>query len=139
MKYCTRCGGEYEDSVTACADDGNAELVPLEEMHRRGLVSSEERDTRKFVRAGTAEDPLSAERFSDLLEEAQIPVFARARRAGTVDNITGGLLTPWWELLVPEEHLAKATSIIEEARREIEEQADEAGRAAEDEAEKGPA
>lgn len=134
MKYCTQCGAEYEDKVTACSDDGNAELVSLDEMHKRGLITMEERDTRKFVRAGTAEDPLSAERITRALEESGVPVFARPRRAGTVDNITGGAVSPWWEILVPEEHLDRATQLVNDFRQELEADSAEAQRAAEEEA-----
>ncbi len=138
MKYCTQCGSEYEDGVTTCADDGSQELVSLEEMHRRGLITQEERDTRKFVRAGVAEDPLSAERFTQALDQEGIPVFARPRRTGTVDSITSGVSAPWWELLVPEEHLARATGLIDALRRDLEADPDGAARAAEEEYENPP-
>lgn len=134
MKYCMECGSEYEDDVMACADDGNTQLLSLEEMHRRGLRTIEENDTRRFVRAGIAEDPLSSERFTQLLESENIPVFARPRRAGPVDTITGGTISPWWEILVPEEHVAQATRLLAEARQQIDAEAEEAGRAAEEEA-----
>lgn len=131
MKYCTQCGSEYEDSVTRCADDDSTEFVSREELHQRGLHAVGERDTRKFVRAGSAEDPLTAERFTRTLDEAGIPVFARPRRAGTVDLITSGVPAPWWEILVPEEQLAEATRLVERERAEIEANAGEAAAAAE--------
>ncbi len=131
MKYCTQCGSEYEDSATKCTDDGSVEFVSREELHRRGLFASGERDTRKFVRVGSAEDPLTAERFTRALDEAGVPVFARPRRAGTVDLITSGVPAPWWEILVPEEQLAEGTRIIERERADIEANAGEAAAAAE--------
>ncbi len=133
MKYCTVCGSEYQDSVTRCADDGNTELVSAEEMRARGVPTVEERDTRRFVRVGTAEDPLTAERFTAVLSERKIPVFARPRRSGTVDIVTSGAVHPWWELMVPEEFVEQATSLLEEARAELEASSDEAARAAEEE------
>jgi hypothetical protein len=138
MKYCTQCGTEYEDGVTRCADDGETELVSIDELHQRGLHAAGERDTRKFIRAGTAEDPLSAEQVTRALDQAGVPVFARPRRTGTVDNITGGTAMPWWEILVPEEHLARATALLAEARAEMESNADDAGRAAEEEFDNPP-
>lgn len=134
MKYCVECGSEYVDSVTQCADDGSTELVSLEEMHRRGLPTAEERDTRKFVRAGTVEDPLSAETLTRLLQEQSIPVFARPRRAGTVDVITSGNPHPWWEILVPEEHVERATALIRDAQSQLEREGAENAAAAEAEA-----
>lgn len=134
MKYCTECGSEYENDVVVCSDDGNKELVSAAEMKARGIPTEEERDTRRFVRAGTAEDPLSSERFTRILTDAQIPVFARPRRTGTVDILTSGAVSPWWEILVPEEHLARATEVLAEARRELEADSAENERAAEQEA-----
>jgi hypothetical protein len=133
MKYCTECGSEYEDRVTACADDGNTEFASAEEMRRRGLPIVEARDTRNFVPADTAEDPLTSERFTAVLEAEGIPVIARAQRTGTVDNITGGSIAPWWEILVPEDQLGRAIRILAEAKRELEAGAEEAARAAEEE------
>ncbi|MBX5484677.1 MAG: DUF2007 domain-containing protein [Myxococcaceae bacterium] len=134
MRYCTECGAEYNDSVTECADDGNTELVTREQMHERGLRLPEERDTREFVRAGTADDPLSAERLTQLLDAERIPVFTRARRSNPVDALTVPTATPWWEILVPEEHVARAAQLIHEERKALEAEAEENARAAEEEA-----
>ncbi|MGA9521866.1 MAG: hypothetical protein WBV82_10395 [Myxococcaceae bacterium] len=133
MKYCTVCGSEYQDSVTTCADDGNTELVSAEEMHARGLPTVEERDTRRFVRAGTAEDPLTAERYTAVLSDRRIPVFARPRRSGTVDIVTSGAVHPWWEILVPEEFAEQAAAFLNQARAELDASSEDAARAAEEE------
>ncbi len=132
MKFCAQCSGEYQDAVTVCADCGGTELIEAAEMKRRGLLLPHEMDTRRFVRAATAEDPLSSEQFVGVLEEAEVPVFARPRRGGSVDAITSGG-SAWWEILVPEEHLARATALIDETRRRIESSAEENARAAETE------
>ena len=132
MKYCTQCGSEYREGVTRCADCGGTELVTAAQMHQRGLLLPRELDERRFVVAGTAEDPLTSERFEQVLQNAQIPVFPRARRGGTVDNLSTPE-APWWEILVPEELLAKAAELIRQERSRIESGAEEAGRAAEEE------
>jgi hypothetical protein len=137
MKYCSQCGAEYQDAVSECADCRSATLVSAEEMRRRGLPLPGERDTRTFVRAGSAEDPLSAERFGQVLEEARIPVFTRPGRSSAVDALTSGVALPWWDLLVPEEHAARAAELLALERTRVEAGADEAARAAEDEEREG--
>ncbi|MFZ5471362.1 MAG: hypothetical protein ACOZIN_18215 [Myxococcota bacterium] len=134
MRYCTQCGSEYEDSVDRCSDCGGTELVSADRLqeHRRALPH--EMDTRRFVRAGTAEDPLTAEQYTAALEAAKIPVFARPRRAGTVDSLTSGVMSPWWEILVPEDHLTQATALLETEARQIDAAAERNARAAEEEA-----
>lgn len=133
MKYCVECGSEYQDHVTECADCTGSQLVDAAEMRRRGLPLPHERDTREFIRVGTAEDPLTAEEFVRVLEAQQIPVFSRARRAGTVDVLTTGNPQPWWEILVPEEHVARATELLEQEKVKLEATAAEAAQAAEEE------
>ncbi len=133
MKYCVECGSEYQDHVTECADCPGSELVDAQTMRQRGLPLPHERDTREFIRVGTAEDPLTAEDFVKLLEAEHIPVFARPRRAGTVDVLTTGNPHPWWEILVPEEHVQRATELLAQEKEKLDATAEEAARAAEEE------
>ncbi|MCY1021260.1 putative signal transducing protein [Pyxidicoccus sp. MSG2] len=138
MKYCARCGSEYEDSVQDCADcPGNPLLVSEAEMHARGLPLPHELDKRVFVRAATAEDPFTAEAFVELLQEANIPVLVRAGRSGVVDTLTTGNLLPWWEILVPEDAAARATPLLEQERAQELATTDEAVQAAEEEEREG--
>ncbi|MCE9667925.1 DUF2007 domain-containing protein [Myxococcus stipitatus] len=140
MKYCTRCGSEYQEGVEQCADcPGNPRLVSAEQMRERGLPLPHELDKRVFVRAGTAEDPLTVEAFVELLDEAEIPVFVRAGRSGVVDKLTTGNLLPWWEILVPEEQQERATRLLEQERAREDATTDEAVQAAEDEELEGEA
>jgi hypothetical protein len=87
---------------------------------------------RQFVVAGTAEDPLSAEREVQLLRAADIPAILRARGGGTIDNLTTPA-APWWEILAPQESVARAAELIRQDRAQLEADADEATRAAEEE------
>lgn len=133
MKYCVECGSEYQDHVTECADCPGSQLVDAAEMRRRGLPLPHERDTREFVRVGTAEDPLTSETFVRVLEAEKIPVFSRPRRGGTVDVLTTGVQRPWWEILVPEEHAARAAELLRQEKASLDSTAAEAAQAAEDE------
>jgi hypothetical protein len=133
MKYCVECGSEYQQSVTECADCPGSQLVDAEGMRQRGLPLPHERDTREFIRVGTAEDPLSAEQYVRMLEAEHIPVFSRPRRAGTVDVLTTGNPLPWWEILVPAEHTQRASELMAQQKAQLEATSDEASRAAEEE------
>lgn len=137
MVYCAECGSEYREAVAECADCGAHEFVDDAELRKRGMIPRTELDTRKFVRAGTAEDPLTAEQMSQALEAASIPVFSRPRRGGTVDLISSGTTHPWWELLVPEDFLTRAAEIVQQVRAQVEADAPEAARAAEEEEREG--
>ncbi|NOK11739.1 hypothetical protein [Corallococcus exercitus] len=134
MRYCARCGSEYQDSVVDCTDCPNhPPLVSAEEMRERGLPLPHELDQRRFVRAGIADDPVTAQVFVDVLEEHRIPLIVRPGRSGVVDELTTGNLLPWWELLVPDTAQARAAALLEEAKVQSLASADEAGRAAEEE------
>ncbi|QRN94581.1 DUF2007 domain-containing protein [Archangium violaceum] len=133
MKYCMQCGSEYQDGVKECADCPGSALVDAETMRQRHIPLPSEGDTRKFVRAATAEDPLTAEDYVRLLESKNIPVFARPRRTGSVDVLTTGVLEPWWEIMVGEEFLERSVQLLSLEKAELDATADEAARAAEEE------
>ncbi len=131
MKYCPSCGSEYRDDVTACAQCGGKPLVAAEEIHRRGRLLPGDENRRKFARVGSAEDPLTLEHLSGVIQAAHIPVLSQYH-GSVMDPITSPA-GPWWEILVPEEHAAKATELIERERSRMAAGADDAARAAEEE------
>lgn len=133
MRYCVNCGSEYEDSVKECADCPGSTLVDEATMRQRGLPLPGEKDQRRFVRVGMAEDPLSAEDYVRVLEAEGIPVISHAHRGGTVDAITTGVVQDWWEILVPERHGAQAQARLAREKAEREATSDEAAQAAEEE------
>jgi hypothetical protein len=133
MKYCVKCGSEYQDNVTECADCPGTALVDAEGMRQRGLPLPGQLDTREFVRVGAADDMLTADDYVQLLEDAGIPVIAHAHRGGTVDALTTGVVQDWWEVLVPREHVARATELLAREQATLAATADEAARAAEEE------
>jgi hypothetical protein len=114
MRYCARCGSE-------------------DQMHERGLPLPHEWDERRFVRAGIADDPVTAQVFADVLDEQRIPLIVRPGRSGVVDELTTGNLLPWWELLVPDTQQARAAALLEEVKVQGLANADEAALAAEEE------
>ncbi|HVE86583.1 MAG TPA: zinc ribbon domain-containing protein [Myxococcales bacterium] len=133
MKYCTECGAEYQDSAQKCSDCEQSELVSREEMRARNIPLATDRDTTKFVPAGSAEDPLTQETLVKMLEAEKIPVFPRQRSGGSVDMITGPS-PEWWELLVPEDVAGRARLLIDAEKEKMKANEEEAGRAAEEEA-----
>jgi len=133
MKYCLQCGSEYQEGVTQCADCPNSALVDAETMRERHIPLPGEGDTRKFVRAATVEDAFTAEDYSRLLQLQHIPVFVRPRRTGTVDMLTTGTLEPWFEIMVGEEFLERAVSLLSQEKIDLEATSEEAARAAEEE------
>ncbi|RKH58665.1 DUF2007 domain-containing protein [Corallococcus llansteffanensis] len=138
MRYCARCGSEYQDSVVDCTDCPNhPPLVSAEEMRERKLPLPHELDKHRFVRAGIADDPVTAQVFADVLDEQRIPLIVRPGRSGVVDELTTGNLLPWWELLVPDTDQARAAALLEEVKIQGLATADEAGRAAEEEEREG--
>jgi hypothetical protein len=132
MRYCLQCGSEYRDEIKQCTDCGSKELVPAEQMQGRSQPLPHRVDHGQFVVAGTAEDPLSAEREVQLLQAAGIPAILRARGAGAIDNLSSPA-APWWEILAPQESVARATELIRQDRAQLEANAEEATRAAEEE------
>jgi hypothetical protein len=132
MKYCAQCGSEYRDDIKECADCGSTDLVHDQEIRGRGKRPAARMDQRNFVVAGTTEDPLSAERESQVLQAAGIPSFVRAQHTGTIDNLTSPS-APWWEILTPEDSAARAAELIRQDRAQLEANAEEATRAAEEE------
>jgi hypothetical protein len=131
MKYCPRCGSEYRDEVTTCADCGGTQLISAEEMHRHGKLLPGEEDRRKFIRVGSAEDPLTFEHLTAVIQAAHIPVLSRSP-GSVMDSITSPS-GPWWEILVPEEFAARASELIERERTRMAAGADDAAQAAEEE------
>ena len=133
MRYCVNCGSEYEDGVTQCADCPGSELVDAATMRQRGLPLPGEHDQRTFARAGTAEDPLTAQFYVQVLEAARIPVISHAHRGGTVDALTTGLVQDWWEILVPDQHVEQAMALLSREQAARAASQEEAARAAEEE------
>lgn len=143
MRYCTRCAREYGEEVERCVECPDGQLVGRAEAIRLGLVvevfpsplacGPPPNDRRKFVRVGTADDPLTTEVIGRALQSCGIAVFALDPRGGPVDVMTTGVTHDWWELRVPEDELARAAQIFATEKARLEATADEAARAAEEE------
>lgn len=136
MRYCPSCLEEYQDSAQACADCGGKLLVTEEEIEKLpGLRRvREDEDTTRFVVAGAAEDLFEADAFTAAIGEAGIAVLANMKRSSPVDALTSSVQRSWWEILVPQEALEKATEIIGTRRSELKASEEDAEKAAEEEA-----
>jgi len=130
MRYCSRCGAKCGDA-TSCPRCGGTHLVRPEEQGRHAKSPSAEQDQEKFVRVGTAEDPLTSEHLIKVIQAAHIPVLSRSHES-VMDPITspGG---PWWEIMVPEELAGKASELVERERSRMAAAVEDAERAAEEE------
>lgn len=98
----------------------------------------EQKITARFVRVGVVEDPFAAERIAEAIEEAGLDVVCRARREGIVDT----LVMPagsYWEILVPEADVAKATELFVAQKAQLGAEGEAAAQAADEEEQAGEA
>ena len=89
-------------------------------------------DDAVFVRVGTAEDPLEADLLTTALDEAGIPVVARAQKDHLLDPLVNPNV-PFWAIMVPDEFGQRARAILDERRRELRASEPEFERAADEE------
>jgi hypothetical protein len=90
-------------------------------------------DSERFVTAGTAEDPLTAEAYTDALKAEGIAVLLDEARAGSVEALTIPT-SDWWEVKVPEHQLERARAILAAETERLQKSQEEASKAAEEEA-----
>ena len=83
----------------------------------------------------TTEDPLTAERLVEILQEEKIDAFARARgaAASAFEPMTAG----FWEIFVPAPDLERAAKLIDEELENIELEGEENAKAADEESMSG--
>ncbi len=89
-------------------------------------------DDAVFVRIGTAEDPLEADLLTTALDEAGIPVVARAQKDHLLDPLVNPNV-PFWAIMVPDDFGQRGRAILEERRRELRASEPEFERAADEE------
>lgn len=87
---------------------------------------------RNFTVATQVQDPLSAERLVEVLCEAGLDSFSRVGGAGSTDGLAAAS-PAMWDILVPTEGLAKASTLITEELATIEREGDENARLADEE------
>lgn len=88
---------------------------------------------RTFVVATTVEDPLTAERLVDVLQEAQIDAFSRAGGAAASGPFSAAAQA-FWDLFVPADAMEKAEPLIRAELEAIEKDGEANAKAAEEEA-----
>lgn len=88
---------------------------------------------RTFAVAASVQDPLTAERLVELLQEAKLDAFSRA--GGAASTAAFAQAQPaFWDILVPGEALAQAEGLIKAELEELERDAAANAAAAEEEA-----
>ena len=91
---------------------------------------------RTFTVATSVQDPLSAERLVELLQEAQLDAFSRA--GGAASSAAFASASPaFWDILVPSDALEQAHGIIRTELAQIERDGEANAKAAEEEAMSG--
>lgn len=88
---------------------------------------------RTFAIATTVQDPLSAERLVEALREKELDAFSRPGGAASAAAFASAS-PAFWEIFVPHEALPQAEALIREVLEDVEKNADENARAAEEEA-----
>lgn len=89
-----------------------------------------------FSVATSVQDPLTAERLVELLQEAKLDAFSRA--GGAASSAAFASATPaFWDILVPTEGLEQAQGLIAKELQELERDGEANAKAAEEEAMSG--
>lgn len=88
---------------------------------------------RTFSVATSVQDPLTAERLVEVLQEAQLDAFSRA--GGAASSAAFASASPaYWDILVPSEGFEQALGLINTELQEIERDGEANAKAAEEEA-----
>lgn len=139
MLYCPRCDSEYVDGRKTCADDGTPLLdrrAYEAELARQGRLP---RESQFFREVGLGYDRFTAENVADAIAQEGIETIIVPNRGATSGMLTEPVPRRSWIVVVAEENAARATAIARDAELAIAQSADEAGRAAEEEATEGTA
>ena len=91
---------------------------------------------RTFTVVTSVQDPLTADRLVDLLQEAKLDAFSRAGGAASSAAFASASAA-FWDILVATESLAQAQTLIRTELAEIERDGEANARAAEEEAMSG--
>ena len=88
---------------------------------------------RTFAVVTSVQDPLTAERLVEVLQEAQLDAFSRA--GGAASSAAFASASPaFWDIFVPSESLAQAEGLVKKELEELERDAEANAKAAEEEA-----
>ena len=89
-----------------------------------------------FTVATSVQDPLTAERLVEVLQEAKLDAFSRA--GGAASSAAFASASPaFWDILVPTEAMAQAEALIRTELQELERDGEANAKAAEEEAMSG--
>ena len=91
---------------------------------------------RTFTVAASVQDPLTAERLIEVLQEAKLDAFSRA--GGAASSAAFASASPaFWDILVPSDGFEEAQALINTELQEIERDGEANAKAAEEEAMSG--
>lgn len=91
---------------------------------------------RTFAVVTSVQDPLTAERLVEVLQEAKVDAFSRA--GGAASSAAFAAATPaFWDIFVPSEALSQAEGLVKAELEEIERDGEANAKAAEEEAMSG--
>lgn len=134
MLYCPRCDTEYVDGRKTCADDGTPLLdrrAYEAELARQGRLP---RNSQFFREVGRGYDRFTAENVADAIAREGIESSIMPNRGATAGMLTEPVPRRSWIVVVAEDNAERAAAIARDAEQAIARSADEAGRAAEEEA-----
>jgi hypothetical protein len=131
MRYCPECEDEYLDTQATCPNDGARLMTEEEFKHYLDELDARPAPDPRYALAATADDAMEAELLAAALAEAHVSALVTPSRSGPVDLLSQPIT--YFRIEVPEEQVEKAREIVAARKAELEADAPEAARAAEEE------
>ena len=121
MKYCPNCKSEYEEQIEQCYDCNIKLISESEYLQMEDSEDAEHKELDKLYKVCTLENPFEADLVSDALEKEGITFIVREYK----DTAYNGLFMTqlgWGAIFVTHAHVKKTKMIIDEIKKNIEEE-----------------